>query len=345
MFNYMYRYIMSYYNYYFVSKQSTYNYINISENTLSTLDAHNSSTLEIQDSYKLVFSTCNTSSDHMELSFYQMFSKTNLPIYIESKLSTIFKYNDKLFKITSKKNYKTYISIIHNILNFKLKNVVTPEEIYYNTYKKNEYIEIYPYYPDGDLYSYIENNSLNNIEKKTIFTKIVDIIYELHNINIAHRDIKPENFLIHIKNNDISIKITDLDFCCINNTDLTFSGGTLHYASYELLNLKKFNNWFSSDIWSLTVILYILLFNTFPWHNSLTYNAYDKNKIYQPCDIFNNYIINENPYKYWNLHLSKIFDKNDKYLYIYTILLNYGFNKKYNERTDICYLQCLLTEI
>ena len=78
------------------------------------------------------------------------------------------------------------------------------------------------------------------MKKKNIFTKIVDVISELHKINIAHRDIKPENFLIQIKNNDIFIKITDLDFACINDTDFNFTGGTLQYASYELLNFKLF---------------------------------------------------------------------------------------------------------
>ena len=346
-------YIISYYNYYFPSEKSTtHNYTHISTNTSSEIDltkstTQNLSTLEIQDSYELVFSTSNNSPKNLELLFYEIYSSKNLPTYIDSKLSTIFRYNNKLFKIVSKKNYKTYISIITDILNFKLKNIVTPDEIYYNKYKKNEYIEIYPYYPDGDLFSYIENSILDNFEKKNIFTKIVDVISELHKINIAHRDIKPENFLIQIKNNDIFIKITDLDFACINDTDFNFTGGTLQYASYELLNFKKFNNWFSSDIWSITIILYILLFNTFPWSNTLTYEIYDnnKNKIYQPCDIFNNYITNKDPYKYWSILLSKIFHKNDRSLPIYNQLLNYGFNKNYNERNDISYIKYLLSLI
>ena len=128
---------------------------------------------------------------------------------------------------------------------------------------------------------------------------------------------------------------------------LNFVRGTIQYASYELLNFKKFDNWFSSDIWSLTIILYILLFNKFPWSNTLTYETYDnnKNKIYEPCDIFNNYITNNDPYKYWNILLSKIFHKNDTCLPIYNHLLNYGFNKNYNERNDISYIKYLISLI
>ena len=81
MFSCISNYIMYYYNYYFNSETHKTDY---------TLESnHTSSTLEIQDSYKLVFSTSNNSPQNIELLFYQIYSKENTPTYIESKLSTI----------------------------------------------------------------------------------------------------------------------------------------------------------------------------------------------------------------------------------------------------------------
>ena len=349
MFSCISNYFSHYYNYYFNSNKD-YQRINSSITSNSTnyprLNKKTTSSLEIQDSYNLLFSTSKNAPKNIELLFYQMYSNTNSPEYIESKTSTIFTYNNKLFKINFKNNFKNYISIIHTILNFKIKNIIIPEEIYHSKYKKNEYIEIFPYYSDGDLYTYVENNNLTLTEKNNIFTQLVNIISELHQKNIAHRDIKLENFLIQLINNQLVIKITDLDFSCIATTDLNFKGGTIQYASCELMNFQKFKNWYSSDIWSLTVILYILLFNSFPWNNTILYKTYDNNinNIQEPCIIFNNYI-NTNSYDYWNKELSTILNKKYNYFTIYTNLLVYGFNKNWNERIDILYIQHLLSHL
>ena len=347
--NYFSYYYNNYFNYYFncytdYKLDNSSNIINSTNNSI--VNQETTSSLEIQDSYNLLFSTSKNSPNNIKLLFYQMYSNNNFPEYIESNCSTIFIYNNKLFKINLKENCKKYISIIHTILNYKIKNIIVPEEIYYSKYKKNEYIEIFPYYSDGDLYTYVENKNLTLVEKNNIFTQLINIVYELHKKNIVHRDIKLENFLIQLTNNQLVIKITDLDFSCIATTDLTFNGGTLKYASYELINAEHFTSWYSSDIWSLTVIFYILLFNNFPWYNTISYKTYDNNinnKI-KPCTIFNNYL-NKNPYEYWNAQLSTILNTNNDYFTIYNHLLVYGFNKNWNERTDISYIQNLLTKL
>lgn len=347
MFSCISNYFSHYYNYYFNSNtdyQPHNSSIIPNSTNHSRLNQETTSSLEIQDSYNLLFSTSKNSPKNIELLFYQMYTNTKSPEYIESKCSTIFTYNNKLFKINLKKNYKKYISIIHTILNYKIKNIIIPEEIYHSKYKKNEYIEIFPYYSDGDLYTYVENNKLTLLEKNNIFKQLINIIYELHQKNIVHRDIKLENFLIQLTNNELVIKITDLDFSCIANTDLNFKGGTIQYASCELMNFETFTSWYSSDIWSLNVILYILLFNSFPWNNTILYKTYDNNinNNIEPCMIFNNYV-NKNSYDYWYTKLSTILNTNNKYFTIYNNLLAYGFNKNWNERTDICYIQHLLT--
>tara|TARA_B100001559_G_C16427702_1_gene588302 strand:+ start:177 stop:1196 length:1020 start_codon:yes stop_codon:yes gene_type:complete len=330
-------YISYYYNKYFTS------YNSIEQNIIVPINK-NTSSLEIQDLYELKYSTTKNPSKNIELIFYKIYSNEIEPFYSDKKNSSIFKYNDKIFKLGSKKNYDNYIVIINIIDTLKLNNIITPEQIYYNKYKKNEYIEIFPYYPDGDLFNYFEKNIFTINEKIDIFKQIVNIISTLHKNNIAHRDIKLENFLIQKNNDQLIIKITDLDFSCIATKNLNFKGGTIQYASYELINNQKFTSWYSSDIWSLTIILYILLFEVFPWNNTLTYNTYNKltKNIDTPCDLFNNYI-SQNPNDYWHNNLKHLFKKNHNYLNIFTHLFTYGFNENWKDRTDINYIKHLLT--
>jgi serine/threonine protein kinase len=339
MFSCISNYISYYYNRYFT------NYNSIEQNI--TVPIHkNTSSLEIQDLYELKYSTTINSPKNIELIFYKIYSNEIEPFYSDKKNSSIFKYNDKIFKLGFKKNYDNYIVIIDIINTLKLNNIVTPEQIYYNKYKQNEYIEIFPYYPDGDLFNYFEKNIFTINEKIQIFAQIVDIISTLHKNNIAHRDIKLENFLIQKNNGELIIKITDLDFSCIATENLDFRGGTMHYASYELINNQKFTSWYSSDIWSLTIILYILIFNVFPWNNTLTYNTYNKltKHIDKPCDLFN-YYISQNPNDYWHNNLNYLFKKNPTHLSIFTHLFTYGFNTNWQDRTDINYIKHLLTYI
>ena len=338
MFSFLSQYLSCYYNYYFNK-----NFLEKNENKNHSI---NTPSLEINNSYDLLYSTTSESPHNLELIFYKIYSNKNTS-ECESQNSTIFKHDNKMFKLNSKENYKNYISVIHTVSNYKLKNIILPEQIYNNKYSRHEYIEIFPYYPDGDLFNYIYTQTLSLSQKKNIFKQLVNIILPFHKVGLVHRDIKMENFLIQFdKNNDeILIKLTDLDFGCIGTKDLTFTGGTMHYASYELINFKQITSWYSSDIWSLNVILYILLFNRFPWNNTIEYETYNsKLTTVEPCDIFNKYLISE-PSDYWNERLRDLFDKDDIHFSVYSKILSYGFNVKWNERTDISYIHDLLTLI
>ena len=129
MFSCISNYISYYYNRYFTN----YNSI---EQTIIVPVNKTTSSLEIHDLYQLKYSNTINPPKNIELIFYKIFSNEIEPFYSDKKNSSIFKYNDKIFKLGSKQNYDNYIVIIDIINTLKLKNIVTPEQIYYNKYKQ-----------------------------------------------------------------------------------------------------------------------------------------------------------------------------------------------------------------
>ena len=70
------------------------------------------------------------------------------------------------------------------------------------TEEESQYLNIVMEYYDGDLFSYIKNNttssrpSLNSFEIKIISYQILRGLMYIHSKKISHRDIKPHNILL-----------------------------------------------------------------------------------------------------------------------------------------------------
>lgn len=288
------------------------------------------SKIELDYTYDLVFSNINNSSKQLNIVLYEIY---NNGININKTKSKIFLYDNKIYKIHIPKSLKNYLSVIHTIKNYNIHNVLIPYNIYYNKYK-HEIVQIYKYYPDGDLFDYFYNNNLVHSEIHYIYKQIVNIVYNLHTQYIVHRDLKLENFLIYNNNSNIDIVLIDLDFTVINNNknNTPFNGGTEQYVAYEIINNYTIKDWVSCDVWSLCIILYILLFREFPWQNS------SKNNI-----SFIQYINKYNE-SYWYNKLS-ILKINDTYKKIYSQIFNYGFNLNYTKRCDITYIKNLVEQL
>ena len=312
-------YFLYYYNYYYNTPKKK-------------IDVPKSkSKMESDYTYDLIFSNINNSSKQLNIVLYEIYSNG---INIDKTKFKKFLYNNKIYKIHIPKKLKSYLSIIHTIKNYNIHNVLIPNEIYFNNYKQ-EVVQIYKYYPDGDLFDYFYNNHLIHSEILNIYKQIVNIMYNLHTQYIVHRDLKLENFLIYNKNDNIQIVLIDLDFSVINNnknTD-TFKGGTEQYVAYEIINgNSNITDWVSCDIWSVCIILYTLLFRSFPWQNS------SKNNIH-----FIQYI-NEYDDLYWYNKLSEL-NINNTYKKIYSKIFNYGFNLDHTKRCNITYIKNLLEKI
>ncbi|XP_008843989.2 sperm motility kinase-like, partial [Nannospalax galili] len=116
----------------------------------------------------------------------------------------------------------------------------------------------------GDLADYLEKvGHLQAEEARPIFTQMACAVNYCHDNGIAHRDIKLENILLddkgHIKQCDfgLAVKVT---------AGQKFMGyyGTPAYCAPELFTAQAYDV-LASDIWSMGVVLYVLLTDTFPF--------------------------------------------------------------------------------
>ena len=133
------------------------------------------------------------------------------------------------------------------------------KQISYNN-NNTSYIQTFNYYKYGDLLVYIQQNNIKYYEIYNIIYQLINIIKDLHYIDISHRDIKPENIIINYQPN-LTLYLIDLEYSDFSKTNLNFRGGSFSYASPELLNRNCIIQDFKCvDIWAISIILYIYIY-------------------------------------------------------------------------------------
>jgi serine/threonine-protein kinase 40 len=146
------------------------------------------------------------------------------------------------------------------------------------------------------LQEFISRQRLSEREALLIFYDIVKVVERIHQIGIIHRDLKLQNFLINVKTR----KVTLTNFCLgklLSSDDqlLLDQRGSPAYISPDILNgaykgkvssnqfhqqkiiFNKFHfNLQPTDIWTLGVILYILIYANFPFVENTTTALFKK---------------------------------------------------------------------
>ena len=155
---------------------------------------------------------------------------------------------------------KNEINILKQIDNENVMKLYEVIDTQSNLYLVLEYIN------GINLLEIIKNEKLHYLAEsraKKIFLKVVLGICHCHKINIYHRDIKLENILV-LK--DDSIKIIDFGFgiICKEDSYQKLFCGTKSYMPPEIVKKEKYIASYS-DIWSLGVLFYAMLFGVFPF--------------------------------------------------------------------------------
>ena len=144
---------------------------------------------------------------------------------------------------------------------------------------------IMEYANNGNLFSYMKKNKLNNETIIQFLRETISIVKYLHSLNIIHRDIKPENLLL---DNNLRIKLCDYGWATHynNNEQINTFCGTPEYVAPEIIKKEFYDE--KIDIWSIGVLLFEMICNYSPFsanNNNDRFKNIIKGKINWPKNI------------------------------------------------------------
>eukprot|EP00003_Mantamonas_plastica_P005792 TRINITY_DN1472_c0_g1_i6.p1 TRINITY_DN1472_c0_g1~~TRINITY_DN1472_c0_g1_i6.p1 ORF type:complete len:660 (-),score=250.51 TRINITY_DN1472_c0_g1_i6:729-2426(-) len=126
----------------------------------------------------------------------------------------------------------------------------------------------------GDLWGRVSDDSgFDEETARYFFQQIVAGVSYCHQHSIVHHDLKLENLLLDAEDNikicdfGLSVAITDSDQMCL-------TGGSRHYAAPEVFAAVYGNSYSGppTDVWSCGIILYAMLFGTYPFQVTTSLN-------------------------------------------------------------------------
>ncbi len=222
----------------------------------------------------------NTSRIHKKIDEYEILKELGKGSYATVKL-VIHKNNNNKYamKIYSKKilldpqkknTVDNEIKILKQLDNSNIMKL-------YDVIDTPKYLYLIMEYIDGiSLLDTIKKETNRHFEEQKaikIFVQIIKANIYLQTKNICHRDLKLENVLI--LNNDI-IKLIDFGFAIKTDRETyqTLFCGSPSYMAPEIVNKQKYIAQYS-DIWSLGVLLYSMLYGRFP------FKAKTQNELFQ----------------------------------------------------------------
>ena len=174
---------------------------------------------------------------------------------------------DNIKKITSR--IRAEIEICKKL---KHPNILETYDVIYDTSGGNIYI-ITEYCSKGDLSQFLKSRALKEKYVQHFMKQIVDGIKYLLNNQIMHRDLKPHNILLNDKG---ELKIADFGFARHFENDgmVETLCGTPLYMAPEIMKKQKYT--VKSDLWSIGIIMYQMLFGRRPYDANNIFDLMNK---------------------------------------------------------------------
>jgi tRNA A-37 threonylcarbamoyl transferase component Bud32/Ca2+-binding EF-hand superfamily protein len=120
---------------------------------------------------------------------------------------------------------------------------------------------------DGELFNYILNRPcFKDYELKPLMIQLFNCTLYLHEHGIVHSDIKPENILYNKQTGQIKLIDFGLSKILLPNKKIEVVDGTLSYVAPEALQMNAYGH--ESDIWSIGVVMYLLVYGKLPFDPS-----------------------------------------------------------------------------
>jgi len=143
-------------------------------------------------------------------------------------------------------------------------NIVSLKDVIRST--NNIYL-VLEYCNFGNLRDYLKaRGKLTESEIRNILSQIIKGMDGLLQNNVLHRDIKPENILVHSERGVFTYKICDFGFSkkLSEKNQLSQSSiGSPQYMDFQRLSSEEYSS--KSDVFSLGIITYEMLFGCPPW--------------------------------------------------------------------------------
>ena len=162
---------------------------------------------------------------------------------------------------------RSLFSILNEIVFFKeYNNKHNPflVNLLYAFQDKNAFYLIEEYYPGGDLRYHINRKFLTETKSKFLISNLIIGLEFLHNNGFVHRNLKPDNLLLD-SNGYLHIS----DFKLLRKAEsITYfdTSGNKGYMAPEIAFRQ--NHGMVSDIFSIGIILYEMMFNKLPFKHS-----------------------------------------------------------------------------
>jgi serine/threonine protein kinase len=166
---------------------------------------------------------------------------------------------------------------ISSMRRLQSKHTVCIKEFYQT---ETELIIVMDYMEGGTLFARLmQKRRFPEREAALIIKSLVEGLEFIHGQGYLHRDIKLENVFMAQKNSDVSIKVGDFDLAApLDQCDPTKLYGTPGYMAPEIFTKSSMAYSSKSDIFSAGVVLYTIVFGSFPMKGKISKELMEANR-------------------------------------------------------------------